>query len=172
MQTQNQKTGTAGGTDTKPAVVEKSGAPKSDPVADAAKEAISAKRGRPSGSKTKGKGKPVDAATLQAQKELVALFEPDAWEPVVRAPADAMLALTGRKHWDLSEKEVRSLAVTGANSARWFLHTDPKWIALILFLFNATTVYGSRLVMDAQERKKEKDIKAVELDLEKRAQRT
>ncbi len=83
-------------------------------------------------------------------RELEKLFDPKYWRAVVRAPADARLAITGREHWRLSDDEVDSLADTASVAARQLVSIDPRYLATALLLFNVATVYGSRLVLDSK----------------------
>lgn len=89
-------------------------------------------------------------------RELEKLFDPKYWRAVVRAPADARLAITGREHWKLSSDEVDSLADTASVAARQLVSIDPRFLATTLLLFNVATVYGSRLVLDSKLAREEK----------------
>lgn len=92
-------------------------------------------------------------------RELDKIFSPKNFRGVVRAPADLMLASTGRKIWDLPTSEVDAMAETGSLCARHFVKTDPKWLALILFSMSVLTTYGGRAGMHYSEVKKEKQSK-------------
>lgn len=103
------------------------------------------------------------APTTDAEKQaaelsdaLKKMFDPANWRAIVRAPADLRLAVTGRAHWNLTEQEVDNLASTGSTCAQYFLHTDPKYLALTLFLFNAAVAYGSRIALDLKMDREEK----------------
>jgi hypothetical protein len=67
-----------------------------------------------------------------------------------------MVAVTGKKHWELSDDERDTLAKTGAATARCFAVTDPKWLALSLFSFSVISIYGGRLLKDFKDRVEEK----------------
>lgn len=108
-----------------------------------------------------GSGTPLledrNATTLAEQaKVLEALLDPKVWKGAVAAPGDAMHALTGKEYWELSDEEKDTLAKTGAATARSFMVTDPKWLALSLFAFSVLSIYGSRMMKDLQERKQAK----------------
>lgn len=103
----------------------------------------------------------VDGPDLkEVEKVLDKLMEPKYWKGLVRAPADFMLMRTGHAHWNMSDSEAETLAVTGSLTARAFMPTmDPKYLCLILFLSNCSFIYGTRLIeelriskMEAQER--------------------
>ena len=111
-------------------------------------------RGRPSNADraADGTGAPDLAAqqtvaSAEIQKQLDALFAPENWRGIMRAPADLMLAFTGNELWALPKAEIDTLAATGSTAARYFMQTDPKWIALTLFLFSVATTYGTRATM-------------------------
>lgn len=89
-------------------------------------------------------------------EELNKMFQADNFRGVVRAPADVLLALTGNKIWDLPEEEVNSLAITGASCARYFLSSDPKWLALSLFSMTVLTTYGTRAAMHLAQKESKK----------------
>lgn len=117
------------------------------------------KRGRPSlreKSGLLGGGSESSESTTEKKeaarlaRELEKLFDPKYWRAVVRAPADARLAITGREHWKLSSDEVDSLADTASVAARQLVSIDPRFLATTLLLFNVATVYGSRLVLDSK----------------------
>lgn len=91
-------------------------------------------------------------AQAAEQAEIFALvFKPETWKGVVAAPADFAFAMTGRKHWLLTEPEKETLASTGCATFRAFAQTDPKWIALTLFSVSLITIYGGRMMKDAKE---------------------
>ncbi len=111
------------------------------------------KRSRKSG---KSESAPRGASQEEIQRmsaELDKMFNADNFRGLVRAPADLMLALTGNKIWDIPHEEVETLAVTGSTCARYFLSTDPKWLALTLFSMAALTTYGTRIAIHLQDKK-------------------
>lgn len=97
-------------------------------------------------------------------KELDKVFNPNNFKGIVRAPADLMLAASGRKIWDIPDKEIEALAETGSMCARSFVKTDPKWIALILFSMSLMTTYGGRAALHYKEVRTEKVNKALRVD--------
>lgn len=149
--------GVSGTDPTPPMAKPGSGKTAADTVVSQAKESISKrKRGRPT---TADKTKLADAEKLAMVAELEKIFSPEQWKGLVGAPADMALSITGREHWKLSEAERNTMAASVSNAARYFMHTDPKWIVLTLCLFNIGTIYGGRLVLDFQARRKEQDLK-------------
>lgn len=114
------------------------------------------KRGRGRPPKAKSGSKP-STESAKIASELDSLFSPENFRALVRAPADIRLAVTGRKHWELKDSEVDSLAITASTSAKYFAVVDPKWLAVAMFATNAAMIYGSRIVEDMrQDRKNEK----------------
>jgi hypothetical protein len=95
-------------------------------------------------------------AAIEAAKILDAILDPKVWRGAVAAPGDMMVAVTGKKHWELSDDERDTLAKTGAATARCFAVTDPKWLALSLFSFSVISIYGGRLLKDFKDRVEEK----------------
>ena len=94
----------------------------------------------------------------EMSKELDKMFSPSNFRGIVRGPADFMLATSGRKLWDLPKEEVDTLASTASITARHFLSTDPKWLALTLFSMAALTTYGTRTAMHLQMVRDEKKV--------------
>jgi hypothetical protein len=129
-----------------------------DSIATASKENLQERKRkrRSDAGKTRTKGSTSSEQEIIAD-QLQALYSQEAWRPLVTAPANAMLSITGHGFWDIPKGEADALASTSAMSARFLLRQDPKWLALILFLFNFGTVYGTRTIMELQTRKQEKD---------------
>lgn len=83
------------------------------------------------------------------------LYEPEVWEGVVCAPADTMLAISGRRLWNISPQERRTLSVTASVTARCFAVENPKWLALIMLSITLVQIYGTRAAMHLAETRKE-----------------
>lgn len=95
-----------------------------------------------------------DGVSAEEQKALDALFEPEQWKAIVEAPGNAGTLITGSKTWQLDEKESDRLAAGASLSARYFMPTHPKWIALSLFAMSIVTVYGSKAIAYKLEQQK------------------
>lgn len=122
-------------------------------------EAVRGKRGRPSKDDPKSIA---DRERIREElsREFATLFAPEYWEGIVRGPADLMLAVSKRELWNVPDKELKPLAMGAAHTARLFLQTDPKWIALFMFSVSLTQVYGARFAIHvAQMRKEERERK-------------
>lgn len=104
-------------------------------------------------------GKSSEGVQALSQTQFAQLYSPEIWSKALAAPADAMAAITGRKHWLLAEKERDALGVTGSVAAQCFAVSDPKYLALSLCLITILDVYGIRLAMDFAERKREAEEK-------------
>ena len=89
------------------------------------------------------------------EEEYKALFEPKVWAGLVRAPADLMLHVSKRELWNLPDREVDTLAVHASMTAKHFLHSDPKWIALFMFSVSLMQTYGTRFALHYAEARKE-----------------
>lgn len=113
------------------------------------------RRGRPSKSEKRAFTFE-DADVAERAKALDLIFDEKAWKGAVGAPGDAAFALTGKEYWQLSEEEKDTLAKTGAATARAFLITDPRWLALSLFSLSILSIYGSRLMKHVAEKNAEK----------------
>lgn len=113
-------------------------------------------------SRTKKNEQP-DAEAKQLDEVAQQLMAPEYWASLVRAPADFMLAKTGRRLWNMSDKEAMMIAVPATLSIKSFVQIDPRWIAPILLLSNVAFIYGSRVIAELQA------LKAEQLDkIEKR----
>lgn len=102
-------------------------------------------------------GQPASSVPILSQTQFAALYDPQIWEKALCAPADGMAAITGRKHWEVSEKERQALGATGSIAAQCFAVTDPRWLAASLALITILDVYGVRLAIDYQERKQKRE---------------
>lgn len=68
-----------------------------------------------------------------------------------------MAAITGKKHWEISQEEKDALGATGAVAAQCFAVTDPRWLAASLALITVMNVYGTRIAIELADRKKERE---------------
>ena len=81
------------------------------------------------------------------QKDLDDIFQPELWEPLVSLPADLMLAITGEKDiWNLSDKDIKSMAVSTNVAMKYAGITDPKWFAIMAMTVAISRVYAPRTV--------------------------
>ena len=96
-------------------------------------------------------------AQAEMEKALAELYKPEHWRGICKAPGDFMMALSGDPMWDIPDAEVNVLAAQSSLAARYFLATDPKWVALTLFAFAAATTYGTRAVLHMRKARAEKD---------------
>jgi len=108
-------------------------------------------RGRKAGGKNKLSKVPVvDSETLDK------LFSPEQFETLVSLPAHTAFALTGDEVWLLDEKETKILGVSASSTAKYFLRTDPKWVALSMFGINIAVIYGARAIAYFKNKKTSK----------------
>lgn len=102
----------------------------------------------------------IEAETRRQQedfaKEYATLFDPDVWGGICRSPADLMLHITKKDLWRIEDRELKPLAIGASNTARLFLRTDPKWVALTMFLISVSQIYGTRIALHMAEKRKEK----------------
>jgi hypothetical protein len=142
------------------AVLEGSGNAAADAAVSQAAQTVAKarRRGRP----TKSADTPPSAdkrgvaqAQAEMQKALEELYKPEHWHGICKAPADLMLALSGDSMWDLPKAEVDVLASQSSLAARYFMATDPKWVALALFAFSVATTYGTRTMLHIKKRRDE-----------------
>lgn len=97
-------------------------------------------------------------AREELSQEFATLFDPEQWGAICRSPADLMLHISKRDLWRIEDRELKPLAVGAAHTARLFLRTDPKWIALFMFSLSLMQIYGSRIALHiAQSKKEERD---------------
>lgn len=122
----------------------------------AAKGNLEKRRGR--GRPPKDQNAPTDNAPRvnAASADLAKLFDPTVWTPLVRLPADAMCALTGREFWNLQDKEAAALGASAASAAQYVGIENPKSLAISLFLVSAIVVYGPRALKELDARRAER----------------
>lgn len=113
--------------------------------------------GTPAGASAAAKKQELAAAQERMERALKEIYKPENWEPIVRAPADLMQALTGDKLWEIPPPEIKTLATQTSLMAQYFVQTDPKWIAVFMFSFSVLTVYGSRTMMHLKKLKAERE---------------
>lgn len=107
--------------------------------------------GKPRGSRSA----PASASVQPLSAPVFAqLYSPEIWQKALCAPADAMAAISGKAHWQVSEKERQALGATGSIAAQCFAVSDPRWLALALCAITVLDVYGVRLALDLADRKK------------------
>lgn len=124
-------------------------------------EAIAAIEGiRKTGKRGRKSREEIEAEARRKQEEFAAefatLFDPEQWAGICRSPADLMLHLTKRPLWDVTDREIKPMATGAANSARLFLRTDPKWVALAMFFISTAQIYGTRIAMNLNQAAKER----------------
>lgn len=79
------------------------------------------------------------------QQELEKIFDPAIWEPILCLPANLMLAYTGdEKTWNLSDKEIKTMANTTSVAMRHVGIEDPKWFAIAMASVAIIMVYAPR----------------------------
>lgn len=124
-----------------------------DPVASA-KTRIKNARGSNSANASAEVRERIEAAKIVA--ELEKLYSADSFAPIVSAPSNLAVMITGRKLWELSKGEVHAMASSASTAAKYFLSTDPKWVALSMFLISTATIYGTRIALHIREVQQEK----------------
>ena len=115
------------------------------------REAAARLAGKPSATQPSKSNIPPEVAA-----QLEAMYSPEIWEPVVEMPFAAGQLITGHDFWELSEKEKRVLSVSGSTAARYLGFTNPKWLAINLFLINLMTITAPRLLKELAIRRMEK----------------
>jgi hypothetical protein len=118
---------------------------------NASREADARVAGKPSAAQPAKSNIPPEVAA-----QLEAMYSPDIWEPVVEMPFAAGQLITGHDFWELSEKEKRVLSVSGSTAARYLGFTNPKWLAINLFLINLMTITAPRLLKELAIKRMEK----------------
>lgn len=140
---------------------ESSGAPnninaQTEATIAAARARIKRPRKDVAGNANIGTSNPGKSEAQEILKELERLYSPESFAPIVSAPSHLAVMVTGRKLWELSKDEVRALSSSASTSAKYFLSTDPKWVALSMFLVSTATIYGTRLALHIREVRNEK----------------
>jgi hypothetical protein len=111
--------------------------------------------GRTKSPKTPQKNQSLTDEQKRIQEIADELSNHDYWDGLVRAPADIMLAKTGRAFWDIPDKEIKKISVPLAFSAKTLISLDPRIMLLILLVSNIGTVYGPRVMQELNARKQE-----------------
>jgi hypothetical protein len=96
-------------------------------------------------------------------QELEKIFDPSIWEPILSLPANLMLAYTGdEKIWNLSDKEVKTMANTTSVAMRHVGIEDPKWFAIAMASVAIIMVYAPRttkhIILQRQKIKKRLEV--------------
>jgi hypothetical protein len=138
----------------------KAGAPAGAPDSAAAKIIAERKQRRDAGSTRGARGDKLSESEKALYATFERLYEPEVWEGVVCAPADTMLAVSGRKLWNMSGQERKTLSVTASVTARCFAVENPKWLALAMLAITIGQIYGVRIAMHMAETKAERSAAA------------
>lgn len=126
-------------------LLETSGDKKTDDIIDRAKASVlRAKQSSVDDIKFPPTDKKADKQTKEIEKALDKLYSADFFAPLMRAPGDIMLGITGDSIWNIPDKEITILSGSAATCARYFMDLHPKWVALVIFVSALTATYGSR----------------------------
>lgn len=123
--------------------------------ADARKGHVSHDSGTSTGEKKAGKKDSGSNLSSKVQEQLEKLFQPSAWEPIVKAPFAFMQAMTGRECWEPTKKEVDTLSTTTSTAMEYVAITDPKILAIGMCVTTWAMIFGEKLILSAREAKKE-----------------
>lgn len=93
----------------------------------------------------------------QIASQLDALHDPKAWEALLCFPADTALTLTGRKHWETSQRERDTVGATGSALARTLMITNPKGLAIMMFSAAMLNMYLPRMAQELRHLRAEKE---------------
>lgn len=129
------------------------------PAPDSASAAIiqGRKQRRSKQTPTGSRGEELSPSQTQMAQAFDELYRPETWEGIVCAPADTMLALSGRKLWEVSPPERKTLSTHAALTAKCFAVENPKWLALTMLAISIAHIYGARTVQHMAERRAEKE---------------
>lgn len=125
-------------------------------LSDARKKRVPDVEGSQKGSKgssTKSGGGSVSRELSEAAK---AMFNPDAWRAIVRAPFALGKVITGRKCWELEKREEDTLATSTSMTAEYFMAVDPKYVALTICMFNWAVIMTEKYAENAKEARAER----------------
>lgn len=125
-------------------------------LSDARKKRVSDVEGSQKGSKggsAKGSGSGVSRELSEAAK---AMFDPNAWRAIVRAPFALGKVITGRKCWELEKREEDTLATSTSMTAEYFMAVDPKYVALTICMFNWAVIMTEKYAENAKEARLER----------------
>lgn len=89
-------------------------------------------------------------------RQLDALHDPKQWEALLCFPADTMVTLTGRKHWDSSQREREVVGATGSALARTLMITNPRALAVMMFSAAMINFYMPRAILELRHMRAQK----------------
>lgn len=128
-------------------------------ISNKAQDRVAAARARVSKTRKNDTSETDFKSKVEATKilqELERLYSPESFAPLVSAPSNLAVMITGRKLWELSKGEVNALSSQASTAAKYFLSTDPKWVALSMFFISTATIYGTRIALHMREVANEK----------------
>lgn len=111
-------------------------------------------RGRPKGSGGKAGASNVQDG-LQADREagLEELYKSENWEEVAALPFNVRQAMTGSDIFKLNKNQKEVLGRSLAASMKLLGIIDPKYVAVVLFGVNLTTIWAEKEILYALEKK-------------------
>lgn len=124
-------------------------------LSDARKAGVGSKERAKAGNAKSGKAGRGENISESTQEQITKLFKPDMWKPIVKAPFAFGQALTGRKCWEPTDKEVESLSVSTSTAMEYVAITDPKWLAIGMCMVSWTMILSEKFILNARERNKE-----------------
>ncbi len=124
-------------------------------VAEARKGGMDNAGGTTGKRKTGPKSESGPSVSREMEAAAAKMFDPEAWRAIVRAPFALGQVMTGRKCWALDKTQEDTLTISTSSTAEYFLQTDPKYVALTLFVFNWSVVLTEKFMANAVERQKE-----------------
>lgn len=107
--------------------------------------------------KTDKKDREIETAEGKLQEKIDRAFSPTNLREMVALPSVIMLQSTGHDFWNLSSEEKDIMASGASEVARIFIKTDPKWAVLGIAMINIGMIYTSRILMEIEERRKERE---------------
>lgn len=93
---------------------------------------------------------PTPELRAEIARQLEQAYDPKAWASLLALPADAALAITGRKHWEVSKDERETLGACGSVAARYLMVESPRTLALLMISSALFTVYVPRVGKELQ----------------------
>lgn len=127
----------------------------SNPAGGASAAIVKERKKRSDAGQSRTGGARTNAGSIPtlSQSQFEKLYTPELWQRVLSSPADAALALTGDKIWELSDSEKQTLGATGSVAAQCFAVSDPRYLAASLALIAIIDIYGIRLAKSYADKK-------------------
>lgn len=130
-----------------------------DAAAKTAREANerSPRRKRADGAASLGDAELQARINAKIAEQLESLHAPEMWEALLCMPGDAAQTITGKKRWEFSDKERRTIGLSGSALAQTMMITNPRALAAFMAISILGGAYLPRIMGELRDWKTERD---------------